>query len=45
MQYDRVVELLIHGAVLEYDLFDLSLQSPLNQLSILPLNEEEERDL
>ena len=35
----------IHGTVLEDGLLDLHLQSPLNQLSILPLNEEEERDI
>ena len=36
-QQDRVVELSVHGAVLEDGLLDLQLQSPLKQLSILPL--------
>ena len=40
--HDRVVELPVHGeAVLENSLFDLHLQLPLNQLGILPLNEED----
>ena len=40
--HDRVVELPAHeAAFLENSLFDLHLQLPLNQLGILPLNEED----
>ena len=40
--HDRVAELPVHGAaVVENSLLDMHLQLPLNQLGILPLNEED----